>query len=143
VPKSSSVSVESLFKQMMDMHVQIAPESYVLTRNYKKYIKEKLESSKFYKYVISDKLVGVAFYYIHVKRKQKIMVITDLVIDEVKRGNGHGAKLLTKLHNIARDKNCDQIQLIVAYKNIPAKTLYESFGYKPSKIHMYKELKNV
>ncbi len=133
-------TVESLYKQMLDLHVNIAPESYSTIKNYKKYIEEKLKSHKLYEHIVDKKLVGFAMYYIHKTPKRKTMCITDFAVDESERGNGHGKKILNELHNIAKTKKCNQIQLMVAFKNIPAKTLYESFGYKPSSMRMYKEI---
>jgi len=133
-------TIESLYKQMMELHVKIAPESYTLERNYKKIVMDKLIDSFLYEYKIDGELVGMAMYYLHKTPKRKTFVITDLVVDEACRGRGHGSKMLYELHAIAKKKKCNQIQLMVANKNIPAKTLYESYGYKPSAVRMYKEI---
>lgn len=134
------VTVESLYYQLMTYHHRIDPNTYPLLRNYKKYIKEKLNDSLLYEYKIDGDLVGFALYDMYTANKKKVMVITDLIIDEDMRGSGHGAKLLKKLHAIAKNKKCQQIRLMVSFKNMPAQWLYHSFGYKSSIINMIKDL---
>lgn len=134
-------TVADLFKQMMDLHVKIAPESYTLKKNYKKFVEEKLNIRDLFEYRIENKLVGMAMYFIHPIEKRKTFFITDFVIDKKFRRKGHGRKMFKALLAIARGMNCDQIQLTVASKNLPARMLYESFGLKPTVINMYKEIK--
>lgn len=134
-------TVLSLYKQLMDLHVQIAPESFSSQKNYKLSLKNKLEKYKLYTYTVNDKIIGIAIYFIHKTTKRKTMFITDFIIDESERGKGFGKKLLKKLHDLAKSLKCNQIHLSVADKNIPAKSLYQSLGYKVSTIRMYKKIK--
>lgn len=139
--KSKLDKILSLYKQMMDLHVKIAPESYMMEKNYKKIVVDKLSDRWLYEHRVNNKLIGMAMYYVRdTPNKIKTCFITDFVIDKPKRGKGHGKAMLKELHTIAEKMGCKQIHLLVAFKNLPAKMLYESFGYQPTTVRMYKEL---
>ncbi len=56
--------------------------------------------------------------------------ITDIVVKKDYRQNGIGSKLLEKLIQEAKQKNVKSLTLEVNANNIPAKKLYEKYGFK-------------
>lgn len=58
-----------------------------------------------------------------------IVNIHDLVVSKEFRGNGISQKLLEKIEEIAREKNCCKITLEVLSGNEAAKKSYEKFGF--------------
>lgn len=58
-----------------------------------------------------------------------IVNIHDLVVTKDFRGNGISHKLLEKIEEIAREKNCCKMTLEVLSRNETAKKSYEKFGF--------------
>ena len=130
-------TIYTLYKQLMDYHHKLDPVSYSKVRNIKKYLNEKLDKQEVYYFMVDGELVGMSLYYI----QNGNMTITDLVVDRKHRGNGYGSRILKKVENIAKKRNCKQIQLRVSWFNEIAHTLYTKNNYKESSITMYKKLK--
>jgi ribosomal-protein-alanine N-acetyltransferase len=63
-----------------------------------------------------------------------IIEVMNIVVKKNKRRMGIGKKLLEELINIAKLAGLETLSLEVNYKNLPAKFLYESFGFKTVRI---------
>jgi ribosomal protein S18 acetylase RimI-like enzyme len=56
--------------------------------------------------------------------------ISDMFIGKTARRMGHGSALVMECLNIARHLRCSKIILHVDLDNIPARKLYEQYGFK-------------
>lgn len=63
-------------------------------------------------------------------RAQPLINIHDLAVVPGRRGGGVGRALLTAAENHARSSGCCKLTLEVQEDNHPARTLYESFGFR-------------
>lgn len=131
------ITVYSLYKELMDYHSSIDPETFPKRSSYRRYLKEKLLSSSVYEYRVSGKLVGIGIYYI----RKRIMCITDLVISKEYRGKGHGKLLLGAMELISQENGCDSITLRVSGFNAAAIGLYRSSGFRDASITMYRRIR--
>jgi len=66
--------------------------------------------------------------------------ITELYIDVAFRGQGIGTRLMRHIEADFRTKGCDVVQVEVFAPNLPARRLYEKFGYAHRDIDTMKKL---
>jgi ribosomal protein S18 acetylase RimI-like enzyme len=130
-------TVYSLYKELMDYHTSIDPETFPKRKSYRGYLKGKLLDHKLYEYRIDGELLGIGIYYFN----KRIMCITDLVIGSSYRGKGHGKRLLEALEGIGRKRGCVSISLRVSGFNEAGIKLYRSSGFRDASITMYKRYK--
>ncbi|CAD5126205.1 DgyrCDS14375 [Dimorphilus gyrociliatus] len=73
----------------------------------------------------------------YLKRRDPDEASIELVtVDEKARGLGIGDQLLTKAHDVCRERNMNKVSLIVVLSNVYARRLYERHGYRTLKIHI-------
>ena len=68
-------------------------------------------------------------------------IITELIVDEKERGKGIGKILITKMEEYFINKNCEYIAVDVFGPNKNALLFYESLGFAPRNIELYKRVK--
>ncbi len=66
--------------------------------------------------------------------------VTELYVDSAYRGQGIGTRLMQHIEAYFRTKGCDVIQVEVFAPNLPARRLYENFGYAHRDIDTMKKL---
>lgn len=67
--------------------------------------------------------------------------VYDVAVAEELRGRGHGRALMLLAERVARtDAGMSLLGLHVFAGNTPALGLYESLGYRPTEVHLFKEL---
>ena len=88
-----------------------------------------------------SEVVGLlAFMYRHVgsdkQVERKVLFIDAMAVDEKYRGRGIGHQLFDTVKTIAKEKQCDGIELQVNARNSQAKVMYESYGFTEKSINM-------
>ena len=136
-------AVETIMMQVQKMHIQWRPDIYkecgsVLTN------KEFLEAVKEKTLLVAEldkKVVGILlFQYRHVgsdtQVTREVLFIDAMAVDENYRGNGIGHQLFDKVKIIAKEKQCDGVELQVNARNTKAKEMYENYGFTEKSINM-------
>lgn len=67
-------------------------------------------------------------------------IITELVVDEKTRGSGIGKKLIERMEKYFTNKNCEFVVVDVFGPNKNAQMFYESLGFSPRNIELYKKV---
>lgn len=62
---------------------------------------------------------------------EPFMVLENMIVDKESRNKGIGKALISKLEEIAAERNCTQIILITDNNRIDACKFYETVGYNP------------
>lgn len=78
-------------------------------------------------------IVGYLAYKIK-ERHTKKLDVDQLIITESCRHKGYGKKLMNEVKNIAKNTNCDRIELNCWMFNINAIEMYEHIGYSRQRI---------
>jgi len=112
-----------------------------------KTLKEVLEQrGVIYVALDADEIVGFVAGILQ-ERKNRLDVIdslggrvTELYVDSAYRGQGIGTQLMRYIEADFRTKGCDVIQVEVFAPNLPARRLYEKFGYAHRDIDSMKKL---
>lgn len=68
------------------------------------------------------------------------MVIEDFIVDENKRGNGIGKKLLSAMEEEGRNRGCCQVILVTDTDRKDSQKFYKSCGYPEGKNVGYKKV---
>ena len=78
---------------------------------------------------VDGQIVGMALYYYRYSTwKGKRLYLEDLIVSEIKRGQGLGEKLLEATIEKARQSNCTGLMWQVLDWNEPAINFYKKFG---------------
>ncbi len=75
--------------------------------------------------VLNGRIIGMVTYTCNPPRGR----IELIAVDGDRRRNGWGMKLLKKVNEVFIDNECSDIEVVTQYNNIPAKSLYEKFGF--------------
>lgn len=90
-------------------------------------------------YIVAEqenKIVGICFSQIReisnnkIMKDRKTLYIEDICVDKSKQRKGIGKKLYEQLVHIAKEKNIDNIELMVWGFNVDAIKFYENLGMK-------------
>ena len=137
------VAIENIMKQVQWLHVEWRPDIYkpceeVLS---KEEFEEMVKESTLLVGEYAGEVVGLlAFVYRRggsdKQVERKVLFIDAMVVDEAYRGMGIGHQLFDVVKVIAREQNCDGIELQVNARNIRAKEMYESYGFTEKSINM-------
>ena len=136
-------AVEAIMKQVQELHVKWRPDIYKECKVVLAY-EEFLESVKEESMLVAlqeEKVVGIlAFVYRQVgsdkQVARKVLFIDAMAVDETYRGRGIGHQLLDMVKVIAKEQNCDGVELQVNARNVWAKATYESWGFTEKSINM-------
>lgn len=136
-------AVEAIMKQVQELHVKWRPDIYKECKVVLAY-EEFLESVKEESMLVAlqeEKVVGIlAFMYRHVgsdkQVERKVLFIDAMAVDEGYRGKGIGHQLFDAVKRIAKEKQCDGIELQVNARNAQAKAMYERYGFTEKSINM-------
>lgn len=126
----------TLFKQLITFHHKLDPYAYKNIKDYKKKLDEKMEYSKMVKVYNDKELAGIAIYYV----SKKMMVVTDVIVDEQYRKQGYGKELMDELHVQANKKKVKSMTLRVSPHNVDAILLYNYYGFKHVSLTMAKDI---
>lgn len=66
--------------------------------------------------------------------------VTELYVDPAYRGQGIGTQLMEHVERYFRSNRCDVVKVEVFVPNLPARRLYEKFGYRHRDIDSMKNL---
>lgn len=68
-------------------------------------------------------------------------VISDLAVTAHRRGNGIGKNLMNAIESYFMEKNCEFVAVDLFAPNDTARRFYDSLGYTPRNIELYKRIK--
>lgn len=68
-------------------------------------------------------------------------IISDLAVAAPRRGSGIGKELMNAIENYFMDMNCEFVALDLFAPNDMARKFYDSLGYTPRNIELYKRIK--
>lgn len=137
------IAIEKIMKQVQTLHIEWRPDIY-------KPCETVLSEEEFVELVNENTLlvaeyggdvVGLlAFMYRRVgsdkQVERKVLFIDAMAVDETYRGQGIGHQLFDMVRVIAKEQNCDGIELQVNARNVWAKAMYESYGFTEKSINM-------
>ncbi|WP_134670475.1 GNAT family N-acetyltransferase [Halorussus marinus] len=67
--------------------------------------------------------------------------IVDLYVDEDRRDRGHGADVVERLKEMARDRGCDHLKVSCEWQNEDARRFYRDADFRPKQIEYAQPLK--
>lgn len=137
------VAIENIMKQVQELHIEWRPDIYkpcgrvLLEEEFLVMIKENTLLVAEY----GEAIVGMlAFVYRQVgsdkQVSRKVLFIDAMAVDEDYRGKGIGHQLFDAVKVIAKEQNCDGIELQVNARNVRAKAMYENYGFTEKSINM-------
>ena len=137
------VAIENIMKQVQELHIEWRPDIYkpcervLLEEEFLVMIKENTLLVAEY----GETIVGMlAFVYRQVgsdkQVSRKVLFIDAMAVDEDYRGKGIGHQLFDAVKVIAKEQNCDGIELQVNARNVRAKAMYENYGFTEKSINM-------
>jgi len=87
-----------------------------------------------------DTLMGMGWLFVRQTMLRKQAVVEDLIVDEVCRGKGYGTKIMLALHEWAKDRGIEVIELTTNPKRVAANELYQKLGYNlhPTNHYLFK-----
>ncbi len=88
----------------------------------------------------SGERVGLLWLTVRNERGAPAMWIYDIFVEEARRGQGYGRRLLELAEDEARRAGVDRMELNVAGDNQRARALYEQSGYIEMSRQMYKKI---
>ncbi len=136
-------SVESIMKQVQQLHVDWRPDIYkpadpVYSREYF----EKLISEN--RLLVAEQegtVVGLlSFMYRHVESDKQVtrdvIFVDDLAVKEEYRGRGIGTQLLQVVKDKIKKEHLDGLELQVNARNTAARKMYEQLGFTEKSINL-------
>ena len=96
-----------------------------------------------------NEAVGFIAGYIEPKDEEDIItnrcpkrgIISDLAVTAPRRGSGIGKDLMNAIERYFMEMNCEFVALDLFAPNDTAKKFYDSLGYTPRNIELYKRIK--
>lgn len=136
--------VERIMQQVHRMHVNWRPDIY---RNAdivfsKSCFEELCNRDEIILYETEHTVIGIACFKERVipddgvKVPKKTLFVDTMAVLEEYRGKGVGHALFDALKEIAKQKNCEGIELQVNAKNENARNMYQSYGFTEKSINM-------
>ena len=68
--------------------------------------------------------------------KRKVLFVDTMAVEEKYRGKGIGTGMFEYLKKVAKERQCDGIELQVNARNTAAKKMYEKCGFTEKSINM-------
>ena len=66
--------------------------------------------------------------------------IVNLAIDEAHRNQGHGAAVIDRVRELARERGCDHLKVSCEWDNAGAREFYRDAGFRPKQVDFAQEL---
>lgn len=124
-----SEDLDSVFELLNELY-ENKIEYSIFTKKYK----ESLEDSNFYGIVAikENNVVGVLISRVinRLAKKNNILFIDDLIVNEKCRNTGIGKLLIQTANTYAKSKNCGALELTSMIKNTNAHRFYENNGFE-------------
>lgn len=60
--------------------------------------------------------------------------IVNLAIDERHRNRGHGARVVERVKEVARERDCDHLEVSCEWENEGARRFYRDTGFRPKQV---------
>jgi len=87
-----------------------------------------------------EKLIGLGWLFIRQTMLRKQAVVEDLIVDDAYRGRGLGRRIMSRLHDWAKENDVEMIELTTNPKREAANALYQKLNYKlhPTNHYLFK-----
>lgn len=140
-------AVNALALQAHGMHVSWRPDLY--ERMEEPYSEERFRAAVKERSLYVARVCGAIAGYVAVQIrnydwpgvvKRKVMLIEEICVDELCRGQGIGTEMMMELHALARAFGCRDLQLNVSAHNDEAVGFYQKCGFAIQNIGMQKQI---
>lgn len=135
--------VESIMKQVQQMHVSWRPDIYKFSKTVLPFeVYEQAVKEKTFFVAESDGIVaGILFIvYQHIENPnlvtRDIIFIDSMAVDEKYRGKGIGHAFFDFLRKLKKEKGYDRIELQVNERNEAACKMYTDYGFTVQSVNM-------
>ena len=144
---SDRETVDRLAKEVHAMHVSWRPDIYEMPQQL--YGAERFEEAVRARELYVAKLGGVAAGYVRIKIREynwpgmvyrKVMLVDELCVDELCRGQGIGRQMMQEVRALARAFGCTDLQLSVYPQNDAAVSFYQKCGFTIRSIEMQRKV---
>lgn len=68
------------------------------------------------------------------RRDSRYLRVVNLAIDEDYRNYGHGSRVLERVRELARDRDCDHLKVSCECHNEDARRFYRDAGFRPKQV---------
>lgn len=141
--KEDYEQIERIMRQVHRMHVEWRPDVYCDTDSVfpEDYFEELRQKKEIIVYEQQQEVIGIACYKERVipggvKVAKRTLFVDTMAVLEGHRGNGVGHALFDALKEIAKQKNCEGIELQVNAKNEKAMKMYRNYGFTEKSVNM-------
>lgn len=90
--------------------------------------------------ITQDEVCCFAWCYEHKFYDEKRLFINIISVDETKRKQGYGSKLINAIEKYAKENKYDSIDVIASLKNEISLKFYEALNYQKERIHYVKKV---
>ena len=129
--------LNGLVRQVQQLHIAWRPDIFEDAEILypMEYLLEDIQAQAVYCAVVDDRVVGYVRCYTWNTNGSgsvsgKVLDIDDITIDEKYRHQGIGRRIMADVREIARERNCKDIQLSVYPQNEAAIRFYEACGFR-------------
>ena len=143
VQKADYDAVAGIMDQVQEMHVHWRPDIYRSNKNLisAEAFEKMAEGDTFYVGEADGRVVGVlGLVFRHVESPshvtRDILFIDTMAVEEAYRGMGVGHAFFEFVQDLAKQKNCDGIELQVNARNKRAYEMYKKCGFREKSINM-------
>lgn len=140
-------TVNALALQVHAMHVSWRPDIYEMVEEL--YTEERFSQAVRDRQLYVAKVCGATAGYVLLKIRdydwpglvrRKVMLVDELCVDELCRGQGIGKEMMADVHALARAFGCTDLQLGVYPQNDDAVGFYQKCGFSIRSIDMQKKI---
>jgi GNAT superfamily N-acetyltransferase len=85
-----------------------------------------------------DRIVGTACLVVAVHPRRIKGWVEDVIVDESFRGKGIAQEMMRKIIDMAREHDCDNLNLTSKPRRASAHSVYESFGFQKRDVNVYR-----
>ena len=144
---SDQDSIERLARQVHSLHVAWRPDIYEMPDRL--YSEERLLAHIRARELYVARLEGAVVGYVLLKFRdydwpgvvrRKVMVVDEICVEELARGNGIGKRMMGEVQALARAFGCTDMQLGVYPQNDDALAFYQKCGFTIRSIDMQRKV---
>lgn len=140
-------AVERLARQCHELHVNWRPDIYEMPRElfWEERFSGEVRERNLYVAKIGGEIIGYVLLNIRSYDwpgvvNRRVMVIQEICVDEIFRGQGFGTEIMEDVHALARAFRCTDLQLGVYPQNDDAVEFYQKCGFTIRSIEMQKKV---
>lgn len=135
--------VEAIMQQVHRLHVEWRPDVYASAEVVlpKEVFAEMLKNENALCFEEQGRVIGVALFMVREvsggnKVPKRTLFVDTVAVLEEHRGKGVGHALFDELKSIAKERNCEGVELQVNARNQKAMKMYRDYGFNEKSINM-------